>query len=119
MAMKLARFEAGTKDGYRTLETVLPTYDSLKRAELRQIAAKYLQLDRASIVWAVPAEKTEAATRKSTPRKAKAAKSKKAAAKKPAAKKPAAKKPAAKKVTAKKRVKKSTAKTRNPGRKKS
>ena len=129
MAMKLARFEAGTENGYRTLETVLPTYDSLKRAELRQIAAKYLQLDRASIVWAVPAEKAEPAARKAKATKSKKTSAKKAAAKKSAVKKPAAKKAAAKKsavnkaaakkAPSKKRVKKSTAKTRNPGRKKS
>lgn len=55
MAMKLARFEAGTPDGYRTLESVLPTYDSLTQRELRTVAAKYLDFDRAATVWAVPA----------------------------------------------------------------
>jgi zinc protease len=54
LAMKLARFEAGTQDGYRTLATVLPTYDSLAQKELREVAAKYLDFDRAALVWAVP-----------------------------------------------------------------
>lgn len=55
LAMKLARFEAGTPDGYRTLASVLPTYDSLTAKELRDVAAKYLDPDRAAVVWAVPA----------------------------------------------------------------
>ncbi|HEX6813445.1 MAG TPA: pitrilysin family protein [Planctomycetota bacterium] len=55
LAMKLSRFEAGAPEGYRTLETVLPTYDSLTRKELRQVAAKYFDFDRAAIVWAMPA----------------------------------------------------------------
>lgn len=55
MAMKVARFEAGTPDGFRTLATVLPTYDSLTQKELREVAAKYLDGNRAAVVWAVPA----------------------------------------------------------------
>jgi zinc protease len=55
LAMKLARFEAGTPDGYRTLATVLPTYESITPKELRAVAAKYFDFDRAAIVWAVPA----------------------------------------------------------------
>lgn len=55
LAMKLARFEAGTPDGFRTLANVLPTYDSLTQKELREAAAKYLDFDRAAIVTAVPA----------------------------------------------------------------
>lgn len=127
MAMKLARFEAGTATGYRTLETVLPTYDSLKRAELREVAAKYLRLERASIVWAVPIAKAEPAARKATSRKAASRKAKSVKAKVTKAKKVkkvagSKAKPAAKKVSkapSKKRVKKSTAKTKTPGRKKS
>ena len=57
MAMKLARFEAGAPDGFRTLATVLPTYDSLKPKELSEVAAKYLDFERAAVVWAVPASK--------------------------------------------------------------
>lgn len=55
LAMKLGRFEAGTPDGYRTLETVLPTYDSLTDKELRAVAAKYFDFHRAAVVWAMPA----------------------------------------------------------------
>jgi zinc protease len=54
LAMKLGRFEAGTPDGYRTLPTVLPTYESLTQEELRAAAAKYFDFDRAAIVCAVP-----------------------------------------------------------------
>jgi zinc protease len=54
LALKLARFEAGTPEGHRTLATVLPTYESLSPKELRAVAAKYLDFDRASIVWALP-----------------------------------------------------------------
>lgn len=57
MAMKLARFEAGTPDGFRTLANVLPTYESLKPKELSEVAAKYLDFGRAAVVWAVPAGK--------------------------------------------------------------
>jgi len=53
-AMKVARFEAGTPDGYRTLETVLPTYASLTRKELSQVAARYLDFGRSVVVWALP-----------------------------------------------------------------
>lgn len=66
MAMKLARFEAGTPDGFRTLATVLPTYDSLTQKELREVAARYLDFHRAAIVWAIPGlqdGKAEPATR--------------------------------------------------------
>jgi zinc protease len=54
-AMKLARFEANTPDGYRTLATVLPTYASLTQKELRAVAAKYFDFERAAVVWALPA----------------------------------------------------------------
>jgi zinc protease len=87
LAMKLARFEAGTRDGYRTLANVLPTYDALTQAELREVAAKYFDFDRAAIVWAVPGEPradAKGGTDRSTPPKRKMAKLKveaKAAAK--------------------------------------
>ncbi|HEB53644.1 MAG TPA: insulinase family protein [bacterium] len=55
-AMKLARFEAATPDGYRTLGDVLPTYDAITRRELREVARRYLGFDRAAVVWAMPAE---------------------------------------------------------------
>ena len=55
LAMKLGRFEAGTPEGFRTLATVLPTYESLTQKELREVAAKYLDFDRAAVVWAIPA----------------------------------------------------------------
>ncbi|MEZ6038556.1 MAG: pitrilysin family protein [Planctomycetota bacterium] len=56
LAMKLARFEAHTAHGFRTLADVLPTYDAMTRAELRTAAARYLDFDRATVVWALPAE---------------------------------------------------------------
>lgn len=55
MAMKLGRFEAGAPEGYKTLATVLPTYESLTAKELREVAARYLSFHRAAVVWAVPA----------------------------------------------------------------
>jgi zinc protease len=55
LAMKIARFEAGTPKGFRTLETVLPTYDSLTQKELREVAARHFDFRRAAIVCAVPA----------------------------------------------------------------
>jgi zinc protease len=64
-ALKLARFEALTPGGYRTLETVLPTYDSLKPEELRQVAARYLTPHRSVCVHAVPS-RAERAKDKST-----------------------------------------------------
>jgi hypothetical protein len=54
LAMKLGRFEAGVPTGYRTLLDVLPTYESLTQKELREVACKYFDFDRAAVVWAVP-----------------------------------------------------------------
>ncbi len=89
LAMKLARFEAGTPLGFRTLADVLPTYASLTRKELREVAARYLDFDRATIAWAVPAAGRAESTRS-------ASKASKKARKKPAKKaaKKASKKPA-------------------------
>jgi predicted Zn-dependent peptidase len=56
LAMKLGRFEAGTPEGYRTLASVLPTYESITQKELRAAAAKYFDFERAAVVWAVPAK---------------------------------------------------------------
>ena len=70
-ALKLARFEALTPGGYRTLETVLPTYDSLKPEELRQVAARYLVLQRSVCVHAVPG-RTEAQAKAKPAKKARA-----------------------------------------------
>jgi zinc protease len=53
-ALKLARFEALTPGGYKTLATVLPTYESLKPEELRQAAARYFAPARSVCVQAVP-----------------------------------------------------------------
>ncbi len=61
MAMKLGRFEAGTPGGYRTLATVLPTYESLTQKELRAVAAKYFDFDRAAVVWGMPASAAKSA----------------------------------------------------------
>ena len=74
LAMKLARFEAGTVKGYRTLEDVLPTYDSMTRKELKEIAAKYLQFDRSVVVWGIPAPGNEPKGRKKAGAKKKVAK---------------------------------------------
>ena len=92
LAMKLARFEAGTADGYRTLANVLPTYASMKRKELREVAAKYFQFDRATIAWAVPAASDGGLGRNSTPagmRRSTAKKNVKKATKKKSSKRPA------------------------------
>ena len=70
LAMKLARFEAGTPDGYSTLSRVLSTYASMKRKELCEVAARYLQFDRATIAWALPRDVPASATKKSSRRKA-------------------------------------------------
>lgn len=72
LAMKLGRFEAGTPGGYRTLETVLPTYDSLTGKELRAVAAKYLDFHRAAVVWALPRGHAPAPSRRKAFAKAKA-----------------------------------------------
>ena len=93
LAMKLARFEAGTTEGYRTLANVLPTYASMKRKELREVAAKYFQFDRATIAWAIPAAADGGpggAPKKSRTRRSPAKKKSKKQAKKSSSKKPAA-----------------------------
>jgi len=93
LAMKLARFEAGTTEGYRTLANVLPTYASMKRKELREVAAKYFQFDRATIAWAIPAAADggpSGAPKKSRTRRSPAKKKFKKQAKKSSSKKPAA-----------------------------
>ena len=115
LAMKLARFEAGTPDGFRTLADVLPTYESMTRSELREIAAKYFSFDRATIAIAVPAASPAAPA----PRRA----SKKSAARKGAPKKATPKKRGKKaagkatKASAKKAPKKSAKKTKAARRK--
>jgi zinc protease len=110
-ALKLARFEALTPGGYRTLDTVLPTYESLKPEELRQVAARYLVPQRSVCVHAAPSraaggKKGDAKADK--PREKKKAVATKQPAKKPAAK--AAKKPATKKPAAKPAAKPASAK---------
>ncbi len=109
LAMKLSRFEAGTPDGFKTLANVLPTYESLSKKELREVAAKYLRFDRATIACAVPAA-PDAAPAAKLSRKRRAS----AATRRPAEK---AGKQAPKKV-AKKRAKKAAGKA-TKGRKKS
>lgn len=74
LAMKLGRFEAGTPEGFRTLATVLPTYESLTQKELREVAAKYLDFDRAAVVWAIPASGPAKGKGKAKAKQAKAAK---------------------------------------------
>lgn len=78
MAMKLARFEASTPDGYKTLATALPTYESLKRDELRDVAQRYLVFDRAVVVWGVP-KRTESSAKPKRKAGAKKATAKRAA----------------------------------------
>ena len=56
LALKLARFQALTPDGWRTLGTVLPAYEALTNKQLMATAAKYLQWDRSAWVWAIPAK---------------------------------------------------------------
>ena len=129
MAMKLARFEAGTENGFSTLAEVLPTYDSMQRRELRDIAAKYLQPDQATVVWGMPEAVPESVSRKAPAKKRKTkkvpikAKPAKAASKKTSKKasKKTGKKTAAKKAVTKKKpvAKKRAGKKSNPGRKKS
>ena len=70
LAMKLGRFEAGTPDGYRTLATVLPTYDSLTPGELRDVASRYLDFDKAAVVWALPGQQPQAGVKSAKPAKA-------------------------------------------------
>ena len=70
LAMKLCRFEAGTPNGFRTLEQVLPTYASLTNKELREVGAKYFDWHKAAIVWAVPAA-ADASTGKKKQKQAK------------------------------------------------
>jgi len=131
-AMKLARFEAGTPGGYRTLDSVLPTYEAMTRDELRRVATKYFQFDRAVVAWSIPAVQVQpaASARKAPARRAAkkgsaakgAAKKKATAKKKAAAKKGAAKKVATRKAVAKKSTKKAVkkaAKKSKAGRKKS
>jgi zinc protease len=84
LAMKLGRFEAGTPDGYRTLASVLPTYESLTQKELRDIAAKFLDFERAAIVWALPALRTGKAKAAEKAKKKRAPEAPPAAAAKPA-----------------------------------
>jgi len=99
LAMKLARFEAGTPDGYRTLADVLPTYESMAKKELREVAAKYLRFERATIACAVPASPPAGKPAPARKRRAKAAPTKRKAAKQGSgakAKQKAAKKKAAK-----------------------
>ena len=79
LAMKLGRFEAGTPAGFRTLGDVLPTYDSLTQQELREVAGRYLDFDRAVVVWALPAPKGAGAEVGGQRRRARATKAAKAA----------------------------------------
>jgi zinc protease len=53
LALKLARFEALTPEGHRTLAGVLPVYESLTNRELKAAAAKYLLPERSACVWSV------------------------------------------------------------------
>ena len=94
-ALKLARFEALTPGGYRTLETVLPTYDSLQPDELKQAAARYLVPQRSVCVHAIPG-RAEGEAAPAAKAKKKAGKTAPKTVSKPKAKKPAAAKPAKK-----------------------
>ena len=54
-ALKVARFESMTPGGWQALEHVVPTITSLDNKELREVAARYFDLDRKCVVWALPA----------------------------------------------------------------
>ena len=84
-ALKLARFEALTPGGYRTLETVLPTYDSLEPEELRQAAARYFATNRSVCVHAVPSRAERAGAKAAEKKAKKAKKTAKSQEEKPAA----------------------------------
>lgn len=91
LAMKLGRFEAGTPGGYRTLATVLGTYDSLTQQELRAAAAKYFDFDRIAVVYGVPGKRDEAEAGEAKGKPAKAAKAGKRESAESRSRKPAAK----------------------------
>ena len=93
LAMKLGRFEAGTPGGYRTLATVLGTYDSLTQQELRAAAAKYFDFDRIAVVYGVPGKRDEAEAGEAKGEPAKAAKAGKRDSAESRSRKPAAKAP--------------------------
>ena len=110
-ALKLARFEALTPGGYRTLDTVLPTYDSLQAEELKQAAARYLVPQRSVCVHAIPGRaEGDAApagkTKKQAAKPAKQVKTTKPAKASPKAAPKAAAKSSAKKPVAAKPAKK-------------
>lgn len=69
LALKLARFQALTPEGWRTLGKVLPAYDALTNKQLVATAAKYLQFDRSAWVWAIPAGDSKVAGKKATAKK--------------------------------------------------
>ncbi len=87
-ALKLARFHGQTPGGWRTLEQVLPTYDSLTAAELKDAARRYFADERQVVVWAVPAasppRKAVPAKKAQKPPSHKTASTAKKATKKPA-----------------------------------
>ena len=125
-ALKLARFEALTPGGYRTLDSVLPTYESIKPEELRQAAARYFAPQRSVVIHARPGRADVSAVKapRATGKAKKVGKTKKAAkgaaskaARKPG--KPANKKKAssAGKKAAKKAASRPATKARKGGRK--
>lgn len=54
LAMRIGRFEAMTREGWRLLDKVLDTYDSVTAGEVREVAARYLRPSRRNIVWSLP-----------------------------------------------------------------
>lgn len=113
MAMKLGRFEAGTPGGFRTLGSVLATYDSLTSAELRTVAAKFFDFDRIAVVWGLPAAGKDGDT--GGRRKAGKASGRTDGPRRDAAKKRGKKAKAARPVARKKSAEKSKKKARKGG----
>ncbi len=117
LAQKIARFEAMAPGGYRTLETVLPTYESLSNAELKDVALRYFAPDRGTVVWALPAEAHKAVRKPSSRQAKKKATGRGVTAKKPSAKKKSAKQGAAAAKSAKKPKPKQQSAAKKPAKK--
>ncbi|MCC6672598.1 MAG: insulinase family protein [Planctomycetes bacterium] len=54
LAVKLGRYEASAREGYRLLDRVLPAYDAVRPAQVRAVAERYLAPDSLTAVWSVP-----------------------------------------------------------------
>lgn len=54
VAMRIGRFEAMTRKGWRLLDDVLETYESITPKEIKEVAARYLHPRRRNVVWSLP-----------------------------------------------------------------